>query len=168
MQEVTCNRCGASVIFSAKFCRQCGNPLDASELTTRTLDAPAAEPPPFDHPTRPANAGFTSPTYPPAVIPPVIGSAPPSSNKTALLVILGIAMTLLIGIGVVGFLVFGRFSRQPVPPPPPPPFTSERGPSAPPPPLGNPGIIPHPPPPPPPGSVKTSLDASLIYPGAEV
>src|SRR3954464_5758552 len=121
MQEATCNHCGASVLFSAKFCRQCGNRVDESEVTTRSLDAPGVEPPPFDHPTRPANAGFTSPTYPPAVVPPVIGSAPPSNNKTALIVILGILMTLLIGVGVVAFVIFGRFSREPVPPPPPPP-----------------------------------------------
>jgi len=169
MQEATCNHCGASVILSAKFCRQCGNRLDESEMTTRSLDAPGVEPPPFDHPTRPANAGFTSPTYPPAVVPPVIGSAPPSNNKTALIVILGILMALLIGGGVIAFVVFDSFSRRPLPPPSqPPPVTSEK---APPPPPGQPGLIPHPPtpaPPPPPGSVKSTLDASLIYPGSEV
>ena len=174
MQEATCNQCGASVIFSAKFCRQCGNRLDESEMATRTLDAPSAEPPPFDHPTRPANVGPTSPTYTasPMMAPFYDNRSqpgnPPPSNKTALFVILGIVMTLLVGIGVVGFLVLGRFSRQHVPPPPPPQIPSTSAPQ--PPPAG--GIIPHPPQPPPPpparGSVKTSLNASLIYPGAEV
>jgi hypothetical protein len=143
-------------------------------MTTRTLDAPSAEPPPFNHPTRPANAGITSPTYmPPAMMPPqppapIIGNAPPSNNKTVLLVFLALGLTMLIGLGIVAFIVLGRFSSRQLPPPPPPPVTSEKAPQAPP---GS-GIIPHPPlpppPPPPPGSVKSSLDPSLIYPGANV
>ncbi|MFL6214292.1 MAG: zinc ribbon domain-containing protein [Blastocatellia bacterium] len=165
MQEATCNRCGASIVLSAKFCRQCGNRLDVSELTTRTLEEPGADHQPFEHPTRPANAGITSPTYPPPAMiqppphTPVIGSAPPTSNKTALLVILGAVMAMLIGLGVVAFLVLNRQSALPVPPPPPPhPGQTERG--TPPPP---PGITPPPPP-----AVQTSLDPSLIYPGAKV
>jgi hypothetical protein len=172
MQEAICNRCGASVILSAKFCRQCGNLLDVSEMTTRSLDAPSAEPPPFDHPTRPANAGITSPTYaPPAMMspqpPPIIGNAPPANNRTALLVFLALGLTMLIGLGVVAFVVLDRFSRPPLPPPQPPSGTSQK---APPPgaPGGIPSVPPAPPAPPPPGSVKSSLDPSLIYPGAQV
>ncbi|MEN3335543.1 MAG: hypothetical protein V7641_4908 [Blastocatellia bacterium] len=161
------------MVLSAKFCRQCGNRFDASEMTTRSLDAPSAEPPPYDNPTRPANAGITSPTYaPPAMMqpqpPPYIGSQPPSSNKTAFIVILGIVLTMLIGLGIVAFVVLGRFSSGPVPPPPPPGMTGQsgQGPSgsgipAPPPP---PGV---PPPPPPPGDVKNPFDPALIYPGAK-
>ena len=173
MQEATCNRCGASVIFSAKFCRQCGNRLDESEMTTRTLEAPAGQPPPFDHPTRPANVAPTSPTYAPQPMmapyydqmprPP----APPASNKTALFVILGLVLMLLIGAGVVGFLVFGRFSHRPLAPPPLPPPPPVTGVIPRTPPIPNPPRV-TPPEPPVPGSVKTTLDASLRYPGAEV
>src|SRR6185369_1364051 len=170
MQEAICNRCGASVVLSARFCRQCGNLLDPSEMTTRSLDAPPAEPPPYDHPTRPANAGITAPTYappqaymqppPPA---PIIGNAPSSSNKTALVIFLALGLTVLIALGVAAFVLLGRFSgRQLTPPPPPPPVTEKA-----PPPPDNHGIIPHPPQPPPPpgnpgpGQVKTSLDPSF-------
>ena len=142
-------------------------------MTTRSLDAPAAAPP-FEHPTRPAGGAPTSPTYTaaPMMAPfydnPPYHTNPPSSNKTALFVILGLVMAVLIGAGIVGFIVLGRFSHRPIVPPPPPVPSS----SAPQP--GSGGIVPHPPitppPPPPPGrgSVKTSLEASLRYPGAEV
>ncbi len=174
MQEAICNRCGASVVLSAKFCRQCGNLLDTSEMTTRSLDAPSAEPPPFDNPTRPANAGITSPTYaPPAMMspqPPIIGNAPPANNRTALLVFLALGLTMLIGLGVIAFVMFGRFSHGQAPPPPH--GTSGTSGQVPP------GGIPPPPPPPPgapplvetppqPGNVKNHFDASLIYPGAK-
>src|SRR5689334_15768253 len=104
MEDATCNRCGASVVLSAKFCRQCGNLLDPSEMSTRSLDAPAA-PPPYDHPTRPANAGITAPTYQPAMMQPqppapLYGSPPPASNKALLIVILSLVMVGLIGLGV--------------------------------------------------------------------
>jgi hypothetical protein len=161
------------LVLSAKFCRQCGNRLDPSELTTRTLDAPAAEPQPYDHPTRPANAGITLPTYaPPSMMQaqphaPIIGNAPPANNKTALLIFLALGLTVLIALGVAAFVLLGKFTGGP-PPTPPPSGSSQKAP----PPPGNPGIIPPPPPPPPgqpvPGQVKTSLDPSFIYPGAEV
>lgn len=158
------------MVFSAKFCRQCGNLLDPSEMTTRSLDK-TAEPPPYDHPTRPANAGITAPTYPPVLMPPqppAVNSAPPANNKAALIVILGVVGALVIGLCVLAFVVLGRFSGPPAPPPPPVPAVTEKGP--------NPGAIPPPPPlpavppmapPPPPGTVKNPFDASLIYPGAE-
>ena len=172
MQEAICNRCGASVVLSAKFCRQCGNLLDTSEMTTRSLDAPSAEPPPYDHPTRPANAGITSPTYaPPAMMPPhpppIIGNAPPANNRTALLVFLALGLTMLIGLGVVAFVVLGKFSSRQLTPPPPP-VTFEKAPPPPGVPGGIPSVPPAPPAPPPPGSVKSSLDPALIYPGAQV
>jgi hypothetical protein len=159
------------VVLSAKFCRQCGNRFDASEMTTRSLDAPSAEPPPYDNPTRPAHAGITSPTYaPPAMMqpqqPPYIGSSPPSSNKTAFIVILGIVLTLLIGLGVVAFVVLGRLShgnRRPLPETSDPAARGPSGGGIPAPPLP-PGV---PPPPPPPGNVKNPFDASLVYPGAK-
>lgn len=179
MQEAICNRCGASVIFSAKFCRQCGNLLDTSEMTTRSLDAPAAEPRPFDHPTRPANANVTSPTYPPMAMgqppqppAPIIGSAPPANNKTVLFVLLGIFMAAMIGLGVVAFLVLGRSSSQPLVPPTPP-GASGRGPSAgqpgvPQPPPGAPGTVPPMPAPPSgAGSVQFPFDTALLYPNAK-
>ena len=168
MQEATCNRCGASVVLSAKFCRQCGNLLDASEMTTRSLDA---EPPPFDHGTRPANAGITAPTYPAALAPPqppapIYGSAPPSNNKTVLFVVLGVVVAMLIGLGVAAFLVFGRLSGSPDPPPPVEGATSgkESQSSGRPPP---PGVPPPVPAPPQAGDVKNPFDASLVYPGAK-
>jgi len=176
MQEATCNRCGASLVLSAKFCRQCGNRLDASddpsELTTRTLEEPQADPQPFEHPTRPANAGITAPTYsppmfqqPPPPPAPIIGSAPPAGNKTALFVILGIVLAMLIGMGALAFVVF---NRQPaVVPPPPPPYVGQTDKETQ---KSQPIIPPQPPPaqPPLPGDAKTSLDPALIYPGARV
>jgi hypothetical protein len=183
MQDATCDRCGASVVFSAKFCRQCGNRLDASELTTRTLEEPQPEPPPFDHPTRPANGGVTSPTYPPPAAfqqypqppAPIIGSAPPTNNKTALFVILAVVLAMLIGCGVVAYLVLGRSYGVPVPPPPPPGGTAEKGP-----PPGQPGMpppgFPQPPAPgsgipaPSPPSVGNGqfpFDSALLYPKAK-
>lgn len=161
-------------MLSAKFCRQCGNLLDTSEMTTRSLDTPSAEPPLYDNPTRPANAGITAPTYaPPAMMqpqPPYSVSQPPSSNKTLFIVILGIVLTMLIGLGVVAFVVLGRFSSGPVPPPPPPEMTgpSAKGPSG----SGIPAPLPPPPPPgvptpPQPGDVKNPFDPALIYPGAK-
>jgi hypothetical protein len=177
MQEATCNRCGASLVFSAKFCRQCGNRLDdsddPSELTTRTLEEPPTDQPPYDHATRPANAGITSPTYPPPAmfqqqpppLAPIIGSAPPASNNTALYVILGVIMALLIGLGVVAFVALNRRPAVVAPPPPPPDAgQTEKGMPPPRPDLPQ----PPPAPPSPPGEGKTSLDPSLIYPGAKV
>ena len=173
MQEATCNHCGASVIFSAKFCRQCGNRLDPSEdpseLTTRTLDEPQADPQPFDHATRPANVGITSPTYAPSMFQqqppppaPIIGSAPPVSNNTVLFVILGLVVALLIGLGAVTLVLVNR--RPVITPPPPPPFVGQTDKDT------QKGIPPTPPPPQPPpsGDAKTSLDPALIYPGAKV
>lgn len=155
------------MVLSAKFCRQCGNLLDPSEMTTRSLDAPT-EPPSYDHQTRPANAGITAPTYTPMMMQPqppapIYGSAPPSNNKTVLIVILSLVMVGLIGVGVIAFIVFARFSGGHVPPPPRPPVVTEQRPPA-----VDPPRPPNLPPPPPHGSVKSSLDSSLIYPGAEV
>jgi hypothetical protein len=178
MQEATCNQCGASTILSAKFCRQCGNHLDASEMTTRSLDAPSAQPPTYDHPTRPANAAITAPTYAPhsAMSPPppapIIGNAPPVNNKMALLVFLALGLTVLIALGVVAFVVLERgFGRQPVVPPPPP-ITEKAPPPLPPP--GVPGTMPPVPavPPAPPAepgtrTVTFPFDASFMYPGAQ-
>jgi hypothetical protein len=165
------------MVLSAKFCRQCGNRLDASELTTQTLDAPSAEPLPYDNPTRPAHAGITSPTYaPPAMMqpqpPPYSVSQPPSSNKTAFIVILSIVLTLLIGLGVVAFVVLGRFSSGPVPPKPPAEVTGTpgKGPSGsgiPVPPPPPPGVPPGVPTTPTPGDVKNPFDPALVYPGAK-
>src|ERR1700759_2814271 len=115
MEEATCNQCGASLVLSAKFCRQCGNRLDESELTTRTLEERSVEPSPYDHATRPARVGITKPTYPPVVMPPqppapIYGNAPSNNNKTVVIVVLAAVLVILIGLGVVGFLVMGSFS----------------------------------------------------------
>jgi hypothetical protein len=145
-------------------------------MTTRTLEEPQAEPQPFDHPTRHANAGVTSPTYsPPAMFQqypqppaPIVGSAPPANNHTALYVILGVVMALLIGCGLIAFLVFGRHPAVPTPPTPPPYIgQSDQGRSG-----TQPGTptMPQPPQPPPggrTGSVQFPFDSALLYPNAK-
>ena len=104
-------------MLSAKFCRQCGNRLDDSEMTTRTLEEQSVEPQPYDHATRPARVGITKPTYPPVIMPPqppapIYSNAPSNDNKTVIIVILAAVLVILIGLGVVGFLVFGRASSS--------------------------------------------------------
>jgi hypothetical protein len=167
MQEVTCSKCGASAVLSAKFCRQCGNPLDGSELTTQSLDASQ---PRFDNPTRPANSGVTAPTYmqvnvPPHTAAPIYG-APPSSgtNKTALFLIIGAIVTVLLGLGIIAGVVLFRSAHPPTELPPPP-LAGPRhgGPPPPPPPPGGPQ-----PPPPAESSAGFPFNASLRYPGARL
>ena len=177
MQEATCNQCGASVLFSAKFCRQCGKPLDSSELTTRTLEHPSSQSPSFDHPTRPANSGATSPTYlpvgmapqPPA---PIYGSAPPSGNKTILIVVLALVFAGLLGLAVVAFAVFSRGPRHPDPPPEPPRGISGGVPGQPrggmPQPPQQPPSVPNAPAAPGTSTVRFPFEESLRYPGSTV
>jgi hypothetical protein len=193
MEEATCNQWGASLVLSAKFCRQCGNRLDDSEMTTRTLEEPSAEPSPYDHSTRPARAGITKPTYPPVVVPPqppapIYGTAPPPSNKTVVIVVLAAVLVILMGLGVVGFLVMGRFSgSEPAKTPPAETAASGSGSAAGGASAGGPGAsvkappipevptaptppttVPNPPPAPKAGNMQFPFSDSLFYPNSTV
>ena len=154
MQFFTCSNCGAALDQSAKFCRQCGQPSDPSELTTRKLE----EPPRYEHPTQPANAGFTSPAYlPPNAFPPqgpVTRSMEQTGQKKTIITLAVLVAVLLVALsGLAIYITTMRGPNIPVPRAPQPPISS---------------TPPQPPTPPPtPGGV-TTIGKELIYPGSEV
>jgi len=156
-----------------KFCRQCGQPMDASEMTTRQLEDPQAynPMPRYDAPTQYTNSAPTSPAYmPPAAMPQqwspqTAGMQPPSQKKPIIILVSVVGVLLIVLAGLIIYMLNqsppARFGANI----PPPPSVSSR-PGEPPPPPGVPGTVPAPPPPGVPGSVPAANE--LIYPGSTV
>ena len=67
-----CNGCGAQIDEAARFCRSCGKPFDASELTTRRLEPDIQ----YQSPTQIVNQSPTTPVY----LSPVPVPAVPATN----------------------------------------------------------------------------------------
>lgn len=166
MQTRACTNCGAVADSPMKFCRQCGQPLDGSEMTTRQLEEPKpyAAMPRYDAPTQLTNAGPTSPAYmPPDAMPPQwvqpTAGIPSGGQKKALIILASVIGVLLLTLAALLFVMMNksaptRFGPT-IPPSPPiaPSGPSEASPPAPP------GTS---------GSVPTTMAKDLIYPGATV
>jgi hypothetical protein len=143
-----------------KFCRQCGQPMDASEMTTRQLEEsqPYNPMPRYDAPTQYTNSAPTSPAYmPPAAMPqqwspPTAGMQPHSQKKPIIILVSVVGVLLIVLAGLIIYMLNqGPSARFGANIPPPPPVPSVPG---------------QPPPPGVPGSVPAFSD--LIYPGATV
>lgn len=144
-----------------KFCRQCGQPMDASEMTTRQLEDPQSynPMPRYDAPTQYTNSAPTSPAYmPPAAMPQqwspqTAGMQPPSQKKPIIILVSVVGVLLIVLAGLIIYMLNQRPSARfgaNIPPPPPVPSV----PGEPPPPPGVPGVVP--------------AANELIYPGSTV
>ena len=168
MATIACTNCGAGIEGTAKFCRQCGQPVNLSEATTRNLEAHSE----YEALTRNINPADTSPTYtPPSYTPPAYMSQAEmfqqptpttkglqSSGQQKVLWIIAGSMVVFLLVALSGLAFFlTRMDTQPVPDRDIPSFTEI------------PGHPPIPPiPPPPPGGTIDANTSALIYPGAEV
>jgi zinc-ribbon domain len=154
MGTVYCDNCGTSLLEeNAKFCRACGKPTPLSEAATRRFD----QQPGVQNPTSPVGSSFTTPAYlTPFELPPAADTNDlrQKKQKRNLIILAGMLVVMILALGgLLAFLNFGLSSdRIPVPPPPPAGFS---GPAL------------TPPPPPPPGvNGPSTIDSTLLYPGA--
>jgi len=152
MGTVYCDNCGTSLLEeNAKFCRACGKPTPLSEAATKRFDQQTG----VRNQTSPVGASFTTPAY---MAPFEMPTAPQTDDlrktrKRNLIIVAAMLAVMMIALGgLLAFLNFGLNSEG-IPAPPPPPVFS--GPAIPPPPPAPPGI-----------SGPSSIDPSLIYPGA--
>ena len=153
MGTVFCDNCGTSLEETAKFCRACGKPTPLSEAATKRFD----EQPRVETATSPVGQSPTTPAY----MPPFEMAPAPQTNELRQktqkrnLIILGSMLALMILAlgGLLAFLNFGVGTPADVPPVPTPPAITSTPP------------IP-PPPPPPTMAGQSTIDQSLIYPGA--
>ncbi len=155
METVYCDNCGTSLLEeNAKFCRACGKPTPLSEAATKRFDQQSG----VQNATSPVGSIFTTPAYlTPFELPPAADTNDlrKQKQKRNLIILVGMLVVMILALGgLLAFLNFGLSSdRIPVPPPPPPVFST--GPVAP------------PPPPPPPGvNGPSTIDPTLLYPGA--
>ncbi len=153
MGTVYCDNCGTSLLEeTAKFCRACGKPTPLSEAATKRFD----ERPSVQVPTGPVGPSLTTPAY---MAPFEFPQAPQTNDlrqktqKRNLIIV--VSMMAVMIFALVGLLAFWNFARGPegIPAPPPPPMTS--APPMPPVPPAPPGI-----------NGPSTIDPSLIYPGA--
>ncbi|MEK6286049.1 MAG: zinc ribbon domain-containing protein [Acidobacteriota bacterium] len=150
MGTVYCDNCGTSLLEeTAKFCRACGKPTPLSEAATKRFD----EQPGVQSPTSPVGPSFTTPAYmapfelPPA---PQTNDLRQKTQKRNLIILVStLALIIFALAGLLAFLSFGLGSDD-IPATPPPPGFSE----------------PAPPPAPPAINGPSTIDQSLIYPGA--
>jgi zinc-ribbon domain len=164
MATVYCDNCGTSLLEeTAKFCRACGKPTPLSEAATKRFD----EQPVLKNPTNPVGASFTTPAYmAPFEIPPAqqTNDLRQKKQKRNVIILVSMLAVMIFALaGLLAFLSFGVDSSDISGPPPPP------GVGAPPPPgvPVPPGVTRPPIPPSPPGiGGSSSIDPSLIYPGA--
>jgi hypothetical protein len=160
MATVYCDNCGTSLLEeTAKFCRACGKPTPQSEAATRRFD----EQPGVQNPTSPVGASFTTPAYmapfelPPA---PQTNDLRQKTQKRNLIILVSMLALMIFALaGLLAFLNFGLGPSEGIPAAPPA-LTA----SAPP----IPSIPPIPPAPPAPPGIDgpSTIDQSLIYPGA--
>ena len=161
MGTVYCDNCGTSLLEeNAKFCRACGKPTPPlSEAATKRFD----EPPSVQVPTSPVGPSLTTPAYmAPFELPPATRTNDLRQKTQKRNMIILVSMLALMIFALAGLLVFLNFGLGPsggIPTPPPAP--TAQAPS-------NPPVPPIPPTPPaPPITVgQSTIDQSLIYPGA--
>jgi hypothetical protein len=161
MGTVYCDNCGTSLLEeNAKFCRACGKPTPLSEAATKRFD----ERPSVQVPTGPVGPSMTTPAYmAPFELPP----APRTSDlrqktqKRNLIILVSMLALMIFALaGLLAFLNFGLGPPEDIPPPPPIASTPHIPsiPSIP--------SIPAAPPTPPVIVGASTIDPSLIYPGA--
>jgi len=155
MGTVYCDNCGTSLLEeTAKFCRACGKPTPQSEAATRRFD----EQPGVQNPTSPVGASFTTPAYmapfdfpPPA---PQTNDLRQKKQKRNVIILVSMLAVMIFALaGLLAFWSFVRDSPEGIPTTPPPGITSK------------PPIAPDPPKPPI-IEGQSTIDPSLIYPGA--
>lgn len=170
MSNATCTNCGAALILGAKFCRQCGrlvlatNAQSVTEATTRTLRTPA------DFGSQPTDFFSAQPTSPAYMAPGQTPQPPvyPTGNQEQngrksnawLIGLLSVVFVISLVASLFALGIIRINSSRTVQPPPPsipvpqPPTTT----------------IPDVPPPPQPPSTtngSNSISRDFIYPGAE-
>ena len=171
MKTVSCSNCGTTIGSDQRFCRKCGQPINFSEATTRTLDPPSVIEPSTLH----INSTPTSPSY----FPPDTAQPMPAPTTTELRSSPQKRM-MIVMVGLIGFLavalivlavIASRISRnaaaeQPAmtqPQIPSPPSVTQRPPIPP---------VPQAPPAPSAPSVTTggatTISRELVYPGAKI
>ena len=154
MGTVYCDNCGTSLLEeNAKFCRACGKPTPPlSEATTKRFD----EPPSVQVPTSPVGPSLTTPAYmapfqfPPAT--PTNDLRQKTQKRNMIILVSMLALMIFALAGLLAFLNFGLDQSKGIPVPETPGMTS---------------TPPKPPDPPVLGTDPPStIDQSLIYPGA--
>ena len=158
MGTVYCDNCGTSLLEeTAKFCRACGKPTPLaeaplSEASTKRFD----ERPSVQVPTNPFGPSPTTPAYmTPFEAPPAqqTNDLRQKTRKRNVIIIASMLAVMIFALaGLLAFLNFG-FGSEDIPVTEPPPI------------IATPPIPPVPPPPPGIGGA-TTIDPSLIYPGA--
>ncbi len=159
MATVYCDNCGTSLLEeTAKFCRACGKPTPLSEAATKRFD----EQPVLNNPTSPVGASFTTPAYmAPFEMPPAqqTNDLRKRQKRNVIILVSMLAVMIFALAGLLAFLSFGVDQRDIAGPPEPPPIVG-----VPPPPPGV--AVPTPPSSPPVFGGPSTIDPSLLYPGA--
>jgi zinc-ribbon domain len=159
MGTVYCDNCGTSLLEeNAKFCRACGKPTPPlSEAATKRFD----ERPSVQVPTSPVGPSMTTPAYmAPFELPlaPRTNDLRQKTQKRNLIILVSMLALMIFALaGLLAFLNFGLDQSEGIPPP----GTTASTPHIP----SIPSIPPAPPAPP----VivgQSTIDQSLIYPGA--
>lgn len=177
MQTVSCSNCGTAIENNQRFCRRCGQPINLSEATTRTLDPPLVIEPTTQH----INASPTTPSYLPAAAAPPLASPAtselrPAAQKRMMLIVMGL-VGFLIGALIVLAVIASWLNRNPASEQPAMSHPQIPAPSVTPAPpvVGVPPVtLPptHSPPPPLPPFVtvggETAISREMVYPGARI
>jgi hypothetical protein len=187
MKIVSCSNCGTTIEDNQRFCRKCGQPINLSEATTRTLDPPSA----VEQTTQHINSMPTGPSYfPPGSMPPMPAPTTtelrPAAQKRTVIVV-AILIGFLVGALIVLAVITSMMSRNaaseqpatpqsqtPAPPgrtippvTPMPPVTEVPTPGRPS--VSQPPTIPPAPPAPPAASGgATAISREMVYPGAKI
>ena len=161
MGTVYCDNCGTSLLEeNAKFCRACGKPTPPlSEAATKRFDEPAG----VQVPTSPVGPSLTTPAYmAPFEFPPATQTndlRKKAQKRNMIILVSMLALMIFALAGLLAFLNFGLGTSGGIPTPPPAPTATA-------PPI--PPVPPIPPAPPAPPIIvgQSTIDQSLIYPGA--
>ena len=163
MKTVFCSSCGNAIEDNQRFCRKCGQPINLSEATTRTLDAPSVIEPTTPSYLYPAGAQ-------PMPAPDTTGLRP--SGQKRMVVIVASLVGFLLGALIVLAVVTSMISHnapptQPAVTPPqmrtPPPTPTPPVATTPP----APGVSPPPAPPVVVGGA-AAISRDMVYPGARI
>jgi hypothetical protein len=156
MATVYCDNCGTSLLEeTAKFCRACGKPTPLSEAATKRFD----EQPALQNPTSPVGGSFTTPAYmAPFEMPSVEQTHDLRQKRQKRNLIILVSMLAVMIFALAGLLAFWNLARG----------GSEGIPETPPSIGTTPPVPPVPPIPPVPPVIDgtSTIDPSLIYPGA--
>lgn len=159
MGTVYCDNCGTSLLEeNAKFCRACGKPTPPlSEAATKRFD----ERPGVQVPTAPVGPSMTTPAYmAPFEFPPATrtNDLRQKTQKRNLIILVTMLALMIFALGgLFAFLNFGLGTPAGIPPPPPTASTPHIPPVP---------SVPDAPPAPPVIVGQSTIDQSLIYPGA--